>query len=171
MDMATAVHASLEEYLNTEYEPDCDYVDGVLEERNVGKNRHSATQSLMIALLVAQRSKHGCRVMTEQRVQVSPRRVRIPDVCLIAHDDRDEVTQHPPALWIEILSPDDRFSRVLHRLQDCLQFGVMTIWIIDPYTNAAWTLKPGGLTQVEDGVLRCADPALEVSLSDVWPED
>ena len=27
--MSTAVHISLDEYLNTDYEPDCDYVDGV----------------------------------------------------------------------------------------------------------------------------------------------
>jgi hypothetical protein len=32
--MATATRVTLEEYLNTEYEPHCEYVDGVLEERN-----------------------------------------------------------------------------------------------------------------------------------------
>jgi hypothetical protein len=40
--MPTATHVSLAEYLNTEYEPDCEYLDGVLEERNVG---WSATQT------------------------------------------------------------------------------------------------------------------------------
>jgi hypothetical protein len=35
--MALATRVSLEEYLSTDYEPDCDYVDGVLEERNVGR--------------------------------------------------------------------------------------------------------------------------------------
>ncbi|HEX3683116.1 MAG TPA: Uma2 family endonuclease [Bryobacteraceae bacterium] len=169
--MATAVHVSLEEYLNTDYEPDCDYVDGVLEERNVGKNRHSETQSLIVGLLLAWRRQYGFRVMTEQRVQVSPTRVRIPDVCLVARDDRDEVTQRAPLLWIEILSPDDRFSRVLNRLQDCLQFGVKTIWIIDPYSNNAWILRREGLRQAEDGILRSENPALEVKLTDVLPED
>jgi hypothetical protein len=37
--MATATHVSLTEYLNTEYEPDCEYLDGVVEERNVGKRK------------------------------------------------------------------------------------------------------------------------------------
>jgi Uma2 family endonuclease len=169
--MSTAAQVSLEEYLNTDYEPDCDYVDGVLEERNVGKSRHSETQSFIIGVLLAQRHKHGFRVLAEQRVQVSPGRVRIPDVCLVPQDDRDEVTQRAPLLWIEVLSPDDRFSRVLNRLQDCLRFGVKTSWIIDPYSNTAWTLRPEGLTQVEDGILRCENPALEVKLSDVLPED
>jgi Uma2 family endonuclease len=169
--MSTATRVSLEEYLNTEYEPDCDYVDGVFEERNVGKNRHSETQSLIVGLLLALRRQYGFRVMTEQRVQVSPTRVRIPDVCLVPREDRDEVTQRPPLLWVEVLSPDDRFSQVLNRLQDCLRFGVKTIWIIDPYSNTAWTLRPEGLTQAEDGILRCAEPVLEVKLSEVLPED
>ncbi|HTU48227.1 MAG TPA: Uma2 family endonuclease [Bryobacteraceae bacterium] len=169
--MATATRVSLEEYLNTSYEPDCDYVDGVLEERNVGKSRHSETQGLIIGLLLALRRQLGFRVKPEQRVQVSPTRVRVADVCLVPREDRDEVTQRPPLLWVEVLSPDDRMSRVQARLQDCLRMGVETIWIIDPYSNTAWTLKPEGLTQAEDGVLRCADPALEVKLSDVLPEE
>lgn len=57
--MAVVANVRLEEYLHTVYEPDCDYVDGVLEERNVGRNGHSATQSLLIGVLLAVRHKHG----------------------------------------------------------------------------------------------------------------
>ena len=32
---------TLEEYLRTSYRPDCEFVDGVLEERNVGEYEHS----------------------------------------------------------------------------------------------------------------------------------
>ena len=36
--MATvAVPISFAEYLDTEYEPDVEYIDGVLEDRNVGQ--------------------------------------------------------------------------------------------------------------------------------------
>jgi Uma2 family endonuclease len=170
--MAVATRISLEEYLNTSYEPDCDYVDGVLEERNVGKSRHSETQSLIIALLTNLRKQHGHRVMTEQRVQVSRTRVRIPDVCLVPWSDRDEVTQRPPALWIEVLSPDDRFKRAVARVQDALGMGVPMIWIIDPYSKKAWTMTPeAGITEVADGVLRSANPNLELPISDILPED
>jgi hypothetical protein len=31
--MATAIHLSLAEHLNTVYEPDCEYLDGMVEER------------------------------------------------------------------------------------------------------------------------------------------
>ena len=94
--MATppAAHISLEEYLNTEYEPDCEYVDGILEDRNVGKQKHSQTQALLTAWLIAQASRHGKKTLTEQRVRLSPTSVRIPDVCLIDRDDNDEVVRN-----------------------------------------------------------------------------
>ena len=38
------VLVSVEEYLHTSYEPDCDYVEGHIEERNVGEGPHSLLQ-------------------------------------------------------------------------------------------------------------------------------
>lgn len=35
---------SVEEYLNTVYRPDCDYVDGELVDRNVGEKDHAKLQ-------------------------------------------------------------------------------------------------------------------------------
>jgi hypothetical protein len=32
---------SIEQYLNTDYRPDVDYVDGYIEERNVGETDHA----------------------------------------------------------------------------------------------------------------------------------
>ena len=42
--MATTAQISLETYLTTSYEPDADYVDGVLEDRNVGEYDHNMVQ-------------------------------------------------------------------------------------------------------------------------------
>jgi Uma2 family endonuclease len=162
---------SLSEYLNTDYEPDCDYVDGFLEERNVGKKKHSRTQTLLTIWLGAREEEYGFTVLTEQRVQVTPRRVRVPDICLVKPDDTDEIIQHPPLLWIEILSPEDRWKRIQTRLNDALNFGVPTIWIIDPYEREAWiATREQGTVPVEDGWLRCIDPALEVTLEEILPE-
>jgi Uma2 family endonuclease len=170
--MSTAVHISLEEYLNTDYEPDCDYVDGVLEERNVDKNRHSRTQGLLAGWLISREKEHGHKVMVEQRIQVSRSRVRIPDICLIGAQDNDEVTQQPPALCVEVLSPDDRWNRIQDRLTDFLSFGVPTIWIIDPYTKEAWIATPDApVTPVTDGKFRCTALKLELKLSEILPEE
>ncbi|HEY3937232.1 MAG TPA: Uma2 family endonuclease [Bryobacteraceae bacterium] len=170
--MSAAVQVSLAEYLSTEYEPDCDYVDGILEERNVGLRRHSRTQTLLALWLGVREKEHGQRVLVEQRVRVSPSRIRIPDVCLVSPDNNDELTQRPPTLWIEVLSPDDRWSRVQVRLNDCLRFGVEMIWIIDPYSKQAWiATQASGTMPVEDETLRCAKLNLEVGISEILPED
>jgi len=42
--MGAAAAVSLEEYLCTSYDPDCDYADGELEDRNVGEKGHSKAQ-------------------------------------------------------------------------------------------------------------------------------
>jgi Uma2 family endonuclease len=170
--MSAAVQISLGEYLSTTYEPDCDYVDGVLEDRNVGLRRHSRTQTLLVGWLLGREKTHGFKVLTEQRVKVSPTRVRIPDVCLVAPDNNDELTQRPPLLWIEVVSPDDRWSRIQTRLADCTAFGVPMIWIVDPYTKQAWTITGAkGAVPVTDGMLRYPELGLEVPLQEILPED
>lgn len=169
---AAPAPVSLSEYLNTDYEPDCDYVDGFLEERNGGKNKHSRTQTLLTIWLAAREAEHAFVVLTEQRVQVAPRRVRIPDICLLDRNDQDEVTQQPPLLWIEILSPEDCWQRIQTRLNDALSFGVRTIWIIDPYEKQAWIATADhGTVPAEDRRLRSTNPPLEVDLREILPED
>lgn len=168
---AITAQVPLADYLNTEYEPDCDYVDGVLEERNVGKGRHSKIQTRLVVWLGSRARQHGHGVRVEQRVQVSQSRVRIPDICLVAADETDEVIQRPPALCVEVLSPDDRWSRVQERLTDFLNFSVPMIWIVDPYSNEAWiATKDKAVARVNDDKLRCPDLGLEIELSEIFAD-
>jgi hypothetical protein len=53
VDRSAGALISVEEYLNTSYDPDVEYVDGALVERNVGDWLHSLTQrNLIVALTV-----------------------------------------------------------------------------------------------------------------------
>ncbi|MBV8629995.1 MAG: hypothetical protein JOZ83_03670 [Silvibacterium sp.] len=45
--MATPTQISIEEYLNTSYRPDREYVDAEVRERNVGKWEHARVQALL----------------------------------------------------------------------------------------------------------------------------
>jgi Uma2 family endonuclease len=169
--MATAIHVSLAEYLSTDYEPDCEYLEGVVEERNVGKRKHSKTQALVAARLQRDIESGGFDVLVEQRVQVSGSRIRIPDVCVVASNSTDEVIQGPPALWVEILSPEDRWSRVQAKVDDCLGFGVAALWIIDPYSRQAWSAtQTQPMSHVPDGRLRAKTPELDIPLEQILPE-
>ena len=80
MSMSVGALVSLEEYLNTSYSPDREYVDGVVVERDVGEKPHSCVQSNLVFYL---RQRYPLLfVWPEQRVRTSARRTRIPDVCV-----------------------------------------------------------------------------------------
>ena len=55
--MTTGTLIFLEEYLASTYEPDCDYVDGHLEERNLGELNHSELQMRVGSYLLTQYGK------------------------------------------------------------------------------------------------------------------
>ena len=166
--MTIATGVSREEYLHTEYEPDCDYVDGVLEDRNVGKKRHSRTQKRLIEVLSPLAAPFGLEPLPEQRLQVSATRVRIPDVCLTPQSDDSEVPQAPPALCIDIRSSEDRLSRLLRCVADYLAFGVPTVWIIDPYDREAFVVTQENPAMQPVDQLRWNDVVLE--LGEILPE-
>jgi Uma2 family endonuclease len=164
--MAVGTLVSVEEYLHTSYQPDCDYVDGEIQERNLGERDHSRTQGEILYYLRSRYPHLRGRLLPEQRVQVKATRFRVPDVCVLAGDAPDEkVVTHPPILGIEILSPEDRMSRSLERVNDYFQMGVPMCWIIDPVARLAWIATPGLLAEATDGILRSGD--LEMPLAEV----
>src|SRR5580698_830126 len=122
--MPVTEQISVEEYLSTVYSPDCDFVDGVLEDRHVGEKDHSLLQAALIAWFFAKRKELGIEVFPEQRVQVSASRYRLPDVCVTLGEPDEQIFTTPPFLCIEILSPEDQMGRVLAKISDYLNFGV-----------------------------------------------
>ena len=81
VDMSAGTLVSLEEYLNTSYDPDVEYVDGVLEERNVGDSLHSLIQRNLIVAL--SRKYPHLYALPELRSRTRSTRYRIPDVCVL----------------------------------------------------------------------------------------
>lgn len=167
MSAGTAV--SLERYLAHVYEPDCDFVDGEIEERNVGERTQARLQARITAYLLSTYGTSGIEVFTEIRIRVSHTRFRIPDVCATVGDPGEEVFTKPPFLCVEILSPEDRMSRLEVRIQDYLKMGVPYVWVLDPSTRQAYIATAvDGLREVKDSVLRADNPALEMPLGGLW---
>ena len=149
--MATAPSTviSIEEYLHTIYHPDREYVDGEVEERHLGELDHGTLQAELAFWFRSHQQEWNIRVVTELRTRVASTRVRIPDVCLLALDGpRDPVTIVPPLVCIEILSPEDRWSRVSKVMEDYLVMGVEHLWIIDPMERLAYTYTREGRLKV-----------------------
>src|SRR5689334_10080658 len=111
---------SVEEYLATSFRPDCDYVDGHVEERNLGEFDHSRLQTALAIYFGSRQKQLGITVVVEQRVQVKPTRFRIPDVCVVLGETKEQIFRTPPFLCIEILSKDDRLNQMQIRVDDYL---------------------------------------------------
>ena len=65
---------SVEEYLSSVYEPECDYVDGQLEDRNAGEKDHSKLQ-FRIQMLLSRIPGH-LQIFPAVRIRVSPTRFK-----------------------------------------------------------------------------------------------
>lgn len=106
------------------------------------------------------------RVLPSLRVRVRATCVRVPDISVLAEDAPEEqVPTFPPILCIEILSPEDRMTRLMAKLKDFVEMGVPACWIIDPVARRAWTATPGILAEAADGILRSGD--LEMPLTEI----
>ncbi len=142
--MATLTQLPLDQYLATSYRPDCDYIDGKIEERNLGEREHARLQTALILWLGPRVKAWNLEVLTEQRIRVSPERVRIPDICLVALDlPYEKVITAPPVAIIEILSPEDRVVRYNDRLEDYRRMGVANIWVVDPEERRGFDWSAG----------------------------
>lgn len=164
----TATPITLDEYMSTSYSPDCEYIDGVVVERNVGQGKHAYTQSRLLLKLNQLMAPKSVLVLVDQRVRVSLTRVRIPDVCVI--EGLEEVVTKPPLLCVEVLSPDDRWNRVIASVSDYQMMGVPCVWVIDPYQVKAWTFESENPpVEVMDGRLTAQSLEIAVQLADVLP--
>jgi Uma2 family endonuclease len=130
------VHVTVEQYLDSDFQPDREYIDGEIRERNVGKTEHARLQILLGAWFVDHEGAWGIKAGTEWRVRVAPNRVRVPDLAVVYSKPLPEVLVEAPLLIVEILSPDDSYSDTQERAKDYLKMGVETIWIIDPATRS-----------------------------------
>ena len=168
--MGTAsVSISVEEYRRTVYRPDCEYVDGLVVERNVGEKDHAKVQKALLLYLHGRRAEWNIFVIQEQRIQVSPTRFRVPDICAVAGPEPEEqVFTEAPFLCVEILSPEDRMSRVQERIEDYLKFGASYLWLIDPRTRKAWIYTADSIREVRDGTLRTENQDIRVPLREIF---
>ena len=162
--MGAATLISVEEYLSSSYEPDCDYVDGVLEERNLGELSHGRLQLELGRYLGNRARQWNVLVSLEQRIRVAPRRVRIPDVCVFLRDrELEEVPTTPPLVCIEVLSPEDRWPRIEKRIADFLAMGVPWIWVFDPKRRRIFEYTKSGKREVLEDLLEALPVSIRIS--------
>lgn len=145
------VRMSEGEYLKTDFEPAADFVDGVVEERNVGEYDHSTWQDALQAWFRAHSPDWRLRARPEWRMRTGPTRYRVPDVAVTSMDGpADPVQTTPPVAVFEILSPDDRIRRVMVKLSDYERMGVRNVFLIDPDGPAFFRFQDGKLGSAQE---------------------
>ena len=151
MDMSTKTAVSIEEYLRTSYEDlDREYVDGEIVERTLPTSLHSKAQCRLGRIFDTFGDTRPLYARTEQRSRVSATRVRIPDVSVYSGEEpTDPVPVAPPLIAIEILSPDDRESKLIDKLEEYRLWGVRHLWLVNPEARKLHVYEKGALQEVD----------------------
>src|SRR5208283_1621385 len=130
---------------------------------------HSELQGEVFTFFRSRRQELRLAAFVEQRIKISARRFRIPDICVVPLPEPDEqIFTLPPYICIEILSPDDTFPSLQERFDDYLAMGVPNIWVLDPASRRGWRITREGHLEALDGVLRTADGRVEMRMADLF---
>lgn len=144
---AAPAFVPLEEYLQSSYSPDAEYIDGQVVEREsaMGENDHSAWSDAICAWFRAQAKEAGIRVRPEFRVQVEAYCFLVPDVTLLDRNRPIEpYATHPPIAVIEVLSPGDSLTKMMKKGGRFEKMGIRTILVIDT-EGPAYRFREGRL--------------------------
>ena len=165
--MAASTFVSVGDYLRHTYYPDRDFVEGALLERNVGEIDHGDAQGRVAYLVAANCPRFWAAISV--RVQIRPDRFRVPDVVIMrGGKPAGRIITTPPAVAVEVLSPDDRAIDIEARIADFLEFGVECVWVINPETRRSFIHTTEGSHEVKDGILRNPAGDLAVPLSAIF---
>lgn len=132
-------------YLRSDYEPECEYIDGALLPKPVPKTLHSKLQKLLLLQLAMQEKDLGIEVFPELRIHTGPRRYRVPDIAVYIEPPNGELPTNPPFLTIEIVSDTEGSQELRAKIADLKQMGVTTVIVADPYRREVFVAANDGI--------------------------
>jgi Uma2 family endonuclease len=162
---------TVQEYLSTSWSPDREFIDGRIEERNLGEKEHSIIQRYLTVLFATRRDDWRVEVFPQLRTQIAATNFRVPDVCVVRTGETfDRILDHPPLIAIEILSPEDRMARMDEKAAQYLRFGIVNIWAIDPESRKAYRYNLGNFQLVDGAELVVSGTPIRVVLAEMFAE-
>lgn len=148
---------TLEAFLELpETEPASDFIDGQIIQKPMPQGKHSRLQDKFVNVInsAVEESKIAC-AFPELRCICGSNAV-VPDIAVFTweHIPVDEdgeianVFSTAPDWMIEILSPGQRYAKVIKKIQCCLQHGTQLGWLIDPNDKAVLIHRPNQAVEV-----------------------
>jgi Uma2 family endonuclease len=171
MQMLARSQIGVEEYLDLVFEdrPEPDYVDGEVVERALPTPIHSQIQILLGILFAPLANRFRLILMSELRVQIAPRRFRVVDFAVYRGErPAGRYATNPAFVVVEIISPDDRYGRLTHRLEDYRRWGVPHVWLVDPELKRLYEYSEAGLLQYPS--LRLPELDFELSAQELFKD-
>jgi Uma2 family endonuclease len=167
-----------EQYLSDPAFEHCEYVDGIVVERNLGTKPHARIQGKCFRKFDEYLDTHpGGYAVVELHCRLKVRgypRFRIPDVAVVLGDESSEqrYLERSPDLVVEVRSPDDSLSSQLRKMDDYFESGCRLAWLVLPEEHSVLILAPNaaprtataGETLDGGGVL----PGLSIAVDDLF---
>ena len=108
--------------------------------------------------------------LPELRSQTRTTRYRLPDVCVLLAVPRTKYLLDAAFVAIEVLSEDDRMSKMMEKLEEYATKGVPNIWVIDPRLQTISIYSAGTLQEIRDDVIATIDPRLELTRAEIFQQ-
>ena len=159
MPLSTQASAlTLAEFLKLpETKPASDYLEGKVYQKPMPQGEHSTLQiRLGSAINEFGVPKKLVHAFTELRCTFGGSSI-VPDISVFEWSRIPRKTNGriankfiiPPDWMIEILSPDQSPSRVIHKITFCLQHGTKLGWFVDPDDESVIIFQPDKLPEVK----------------------
>jgi Uma2 family endonuclease len=142
--MATTTQLTADQYLKMHFEDlEPEFVHGELIERPMPTSLHAwLTHLLSMRLHRAGFCLAGVRCRLPEDV------FRIPDLEVFTTFP-ERIPTSPPLIVVEIISPDDRYSDLMKKLDGYRAWGVEHIWIVEPETRKFHVYESRGLIEAK----------------------
>jgi Uma2 family endonuclease len=177
--MTTPTRVSVEEFLAMEEsKPYLELIDGEVVQKAMPSPKHSATVFELAGVLRNFLRAHPiARGNTELRHRDrNEDRVFLPDLSVTLNSrwrtGGDGPVEVMPDFAIEVLSPDDRTSRVAERVDFYLRAGTELVWVIDPELENVTIYRRGAQPEFRKGAGKLDAmpvlPGFELDLDDLF---
>jgi Uma2 family endonuclease len=144
--MATSAQTvTLQDFLqrpNIEASPAWEFIDGEAVQKAMPTIDHSILQKRLVAAIDAADSSY--EAFPELRCILQSNSV-VPDIAVIRRDrlpSGNQPLEGAPDWMIEILSPDQSTTKLIEKIQMCLNEGTQLGWLIDSIEQVVMVLRP-----------------------------
>ena len=158
---------SEEEYLHTNYDPECEFVDGLLISKAMPKTLHSRLQGLILFFLMSQEKQLGFKVYPELRIRIRDRVYRVPDLSLFVEPPNGEIPTNPPYITFEVLSDTETLEEISAKVKDHHSMGVQMVIIANPHRKEVFVAGTDGLLHELGSPAHIAVPLSNGSMLDI----